>query len=84
MLLRYTFRLYPTSAQRAALGRAFGCARVVFNDGLAARRDAHAAGLPYIPDGVLSKRVITEAKRTRNVLGWSRCPRWCYSKLWLI
>ena len=64
MLLRYTFRLYPTPAQRAALGRAFGCARVVFNDGLAARREAHAAGLPYIPDGVLSKRVITEAKKT--------------------
>ncbi|HEY9388183.1 MAG TPA: helix-turn-helix domain-containing protein [Mycobacteriales bacterium] len=64
MLLRYAFRLNPTPCQRAALARAFGCARVVFNDGLAARREAHAAGLPYIPDGALSKRVITEAKRT--------------------
>jgi transposase, IS605 OrfB family, central region len=62
--LRYSFRLNPTPAQRVALSRAFGCARVVFNDGLAARRDAHAAGLPYIQDGVLSKRVITEAKKT--------------------
>ena len=64
MQLRYSFRLNPTPAQRVALSRAFGCARVVFNDGLAARRDAHAAGLPYIQDGVLSKRVITEAKKT--------------------
>ena len=64
MQLRYTFRLYPTPGQCAALARAFGCSRVVFNDGLRARQDAHAAGLPYISDGELSKRVITEAKKT--------------------
>lgn len=64
MQLRYNFRLYPTPGQRAALARAFGCARVVFNDGLRARREAHAAGLPYLSDGELSKRVITEAKKT--------------------
>src|SRR6266581_9283995 len=49
--LRYNYRLYPTPGQRAALARAFGCARVVFNDGLRARQEAHAAGLPYITDG---------------------------------
>ncbi|KWW98172.1 transposase [Carbonactinospora thermoautotrophica] len=71
MRLRYNFRLYPTAGQRAALARAFGCARVVFNDGLRIRQDAHAAGLPYISDGELSKRVITEAKKTpeRSWLG---------------
>ena len=71
MQLRYTFRLYPTPGQCAALARAFGCSRVVFNDGLRARQDAHAAGLPYISDGELSKRVITEAKKTpqRSWLG---------------
>ncbi|GAA5043226.1 helix-turn-helix domain-containing protein [Thermocatellispora tengchongensis] len=47
MWLRYNFRLYPTPGQQIALARAFGCARVVYNDGLRARRDAHAAGLPY-------------------------------------
>ena len=62
--LRCTFRLYPTPGQCAVLARAFGCSRVVFNDGLRARQDAHAAGLPYISDGELSKRVITEAKKT--------------------
>ncbi|MGW0961344.1 helix-turn-helix domain-containing protein, partial [Streptomyces gelaticus] len=30
MQLRYTFRVYPNGPQRAALSRAFGCARVVF------------------------------------------------------
>ena len=37
MQLRYNYRLYPTPGQRAALARAFGCARVVFNDGLRIR-----------------------------------------------
>jgi putative transposase len=40
-----------------ALARAFGCARVVFNDGLRARREAHAAGLAYITDTDLQRRV---------------------------
>lgn len=61
--LRYNFRLYPTPGQQQRLGRAFGCARVVFNDALAARRDAFGKGLPYLPDVELSKR-LTEAKRT--------------------
>jgi putative transposase len=59
--LRYNFRLYPTPGQRAALARAFGCARVVFNEGLQARLEARAAGLPYITDAELSAR-LTAAK----------------------
>jgi IS605 OrfB family transposase len=62
--LRYNYRLYPTPGQCIALARAFGCARVVFNDALRMRREAHAAGLPYLFDGDLSKQVITEAKKT--------------------
>ncbi|MEV4806561.1 transposase [Nonomuraea sp. NPDC049421] len=71
MQLRYNVRLYPTPGQQTALARAFGCARVVFNDGLRARQQARAAGLPYISDGELSKRIITEAKKTpeRSWLG---------------
>ncbi|WP_371656702.1 MULTISPECIES: RNA-guided endonuclease InsQ/TnpB family protein [unclassified Streptomyces] len=68
MQLRYSFRVYPEPAQRHALARAFGCARVVFNDGLRARREAHAAGLPYIKDTDLQKQVITAAKRTEERL----------------
>jgi putative transposase len=63
MQLRYTYRLYPTPGQRDALARAFGCARVVFNDGLRTREQAHAAGLPYVTDGELSAR-LTASKAT--------------------
>ena len=57
MKLRYNYRLYPTPGQRAALARAFGCARVVFNDGLRIRQQAYAAGLPYVTDRELSARL---------------------------
>ena len=63
MQLRYNYRLYPTPGQRAALARAFGCARVVFNDGLRIRAQAHEAGLPYVTDRDLSAR-LTAAKKT--------------------
>ena len=63
MQLRYNYRLYPTPGQHAALARAFGCARVVFNDGLRARQEAFAAGRPYLTDAELSKR-LTAAKAT--------------------
>ncbi|MCW2918330.1 MAG: transposase, OrfB family protein [Actinomycetia bacterium] len=62
--LRYNVRLYPSQGQRESLARAFGCARVVFNDGLRLRRQAWEEGLPYISDGDLSKQIITEAKQT--------------------
>jgi len=61
--LRYSYRLDPSPSQRAALARAFGCARAVFNDGLAARRAALEAGEPYLPDAELSRR-LTELKKT--------------------
>ncbi|WP_055521321.1 RNA-guided endonuclease InsQ/TnpB family protein, partial [Streptomyces ossamyceticus] len=64
MQLRYAFRLYPNAAQQAALARAFGCARVVFNDAVRAREDARRAGQPFPTAGQLSTRLITEAKRT--------------------
>src|ERR1700730_14612527 len=63
MQLRYNYRLYPSAGQRQALARAFGCARVVFNDALRARQQAHAAGLPYVTDAALSAR-LTAAKAT--------------------
>lgn len=63
MQLRYNFRVYPTAGQRQALARAFGCARVVFNDTLAARRDAWADGERKLTDAEVSKR-LTESKGT--------------------
>jgi IS605 OrfB family transposase len=68
--LRYNYRLYPAPGQQQALARAFGCARVVFNDGLSARQEAHAARLPYITDAELFAR-LTAAKATPE-LAWLR------------
>ncbi|MCQ1581072.1 RNA-guided endonuclease InsQ/TnpB family protein [Streptomyces parvus] len=64
MQLRYSFRLYPSAGQRMALVRAFGCARVVFNDALRARETARGEGMPFPKAGDLSKALITEAKNT--------------------
>ena len=61
--LRYNYRLYPNGPQREALARAFGCARVVFNDALAARQAAYEAGEPYIPDAAMSA-ALTAPKET--------------------
>lgn len=71
MQLRYSFRLYPDTGQQWALARAFGCARVVFNDAVRAREDARAAKQPFPKAAELSKRLITEAKQTmeRSWLG---------------
>ncbi|XVU23197.1 RNA-guided endonuclease InsQ/TnpB family protein [Actinoplanes sp. CA-054009] len=62
--LRYNYRITPDAAQRTALAQAFGCARVVFNDGLRLRQQAREAGERYLSDGELSKLVITQAKTT--------------------
>lgn len=64
MQLRYSFRLYPTRGEQAALGRAFGCARVVYNDAVRARRTAYEHKLPFPKIGALSRILITEAKKT--------------------
>ena len=63
MLVRYRYRIDPTPVQRRALARAFGCARVVYNDALAERRRAYQAG-ERIRDTEVQRRVITQAKRT--------------------
>ncbi|MEU0433277.1 RNA-guided endonuclease TnpB family protein [Streptomyces sp. NPDC006290] len=64
MQLRYTFRIEPGPGQRTALARAFGCARVVYNDALRARENARMHGLPFPKTGDLSKALITDAKQT--------------------
>src|SRR5215211_7768165 len=64
MQLRYQYRIKPTAKQRQALAKAFGCARVVYNDGLRLREDSFKAGLPFITDGELLRLVTTEAKKT--------------------
>lgn len=65
MQLRYNFRVYPTPGQRIALAKAFGCARVVYNDALRARQDAYEAG-ERLSDTDVQRRVVTEAKKTEG------------------
>ncbi|MFE2608812.1 RNA-guided endonuclease InsQ/TnpB family protein, partial [Streptomyces mirabilis] len=64
MQLRYAFRLDPGPGQRVALARAFGCARVVYNDAVAARERARREGAAFPSAGALSRTLITEAKRS--------------------
>jgi putative transposase len=54
---------FPVLVTGAAFAKAFGCARVVFNDGLRARQEAHTSGQPYVTDAELSAR-LTAAKKT--------------------
>lgn len=63
MLVRYRYRLCPSPGQQQALARAFGCARVVFNDSLRLREECFAAG-EKISDAEVQRRVITLAKAT--------------------
>jgi putative transposase len=65
MLVRYRYRIDPTPTQRRALAGAVGCARVGSNDALAERRRASLAG-EKLSDTELQRRVITQAKRTRE------------------
>jgi len=60
---RYRYRLYPHPHQQLALTKAFGCARVVWNDALTNSRELYAAG-EKSSYPVLAKLCITQAKQT--------------------
>lgn len=62
-IVRYRFRAYPTPGQEQMLARTFGCARVVYNDCLRVRRDAHERG-EKVSDTEVQRRVVTLAKAT--------------------
>jgi putative transposase len=63
VLVRYRYRLYPSPGQCRALARAFGCARVVYNDCLRLRKECYGAG-EKISDASVQRRVVTLAKLT--------------------
>ena len=66
MKLRYNYRIHPAPEQRETLARFFGCARVVYNDGLRMRNEAYKRGEPFITDAQLQKLVITAAKKSEE------------------
>jgi putative transposase len=61
--IRYRYRIYPSLSQERALAKAFGCARVVFNDCLRLREECHSAG-KAISDTEVQRQVVTVAKRS--------------------
>lgn len=61
--VRYRYRAYPSPGQVRALARAFGCARVVYNDAIRLRDEAHAAG-EKLSDTEVQRRIVTLAKQT--------------------
>lgn len=63
MKRRYRYRLYPHPHQQVALAKAFGCARVVWNDALAKSRELYALG-EKTSYPVLAKLCITQAKQS--------------------
>lgn len=70
MQVRCSFRLYPSTGQRIALARAFGCARVVSNDALRARGAARSEGMQFPKISDLSKALITEANNNTPERAW--------------
>ncbi len=60
--LRFSYRAYPTPGQQIKPAQAFGCARVEYNDALAARMEAFEKS-ERLSDAELSKR-LTASKAT--------------------
>lgn len=69
MLKRYTYRAYLTGDQKVAAAQAFGCARVVFNDYIAASKAMHEAGTKR-SSLTLIKQVTSDAKKRQNERSW--------------
>lgn len=62
MKARYQYRIYPRPTQIEPLAKAFGCARVVWNDALWVYKNAWRNGQGRPKD--VDKLVITQAKKT--------------------
>ena len=64
MKARFKYRIYPKPHQLMPLAKAFGCARVVWNDALAIYKQAISEGKPRPKD--VDKQIITKAKKTEQ------------------
>ena len=60
---RYRYEIVPNPAQQRALARAFGCARVVYNDYIAFAQAERAAGRSH-PSAYDALKLLTAAKKT--------------------
>ena len=66
MLLRYYYCCYLKPGQKTYLAKAFGCARIIWNDALALSRQLYQDKGISFDSVALMKRCITEAKRTKE------------------
>lgn len=64
MKSRYKYRIYPKPHQLEPLAKAFGCARVIWNDALFFYKKAYEEDQPRPKD--VDKIVITQAKKTEK------------------
>ena len=64
MKARFKYRIYPKPHQIVPLAKAFGCARVVWNDALAIYKKAISQGKSRPKD--VDKQVITKAKKNEE------------------
>ncbi|OOV34341.1 hypothetical protein BV61_03010 [Candidatus Synechococcus spongiarum LMB bulk15M] len=66
MPIRYRYRCYPDPVQKTLMAKAFGCARVVWNDALALNRQLYEEKVKPFDAGELMKRCSTQAKRSEE------------------
>jgi putative transposase len=59
----YNYRIYPTDSQKYALGKLFGCVRVVWNDALAYCDELYRKGEKKPKNAELQKQFITASKQ---------------------
>ena len=72
-VLRYNYRIYPMPGQRIALAKAFGCARVVFNDFIRLKQDAYATITNLEEEmsfrsGMTPEEALAAAEKNRDAL----------------
>lgn len=74
MLKRFNYRIYPHPHQIIALARAFGCARVVWNDALSLKQRAWQERQERLSIYDLMKVCITNAKQTKERAWLAEAP----------
>ncbi len=70
MKARYQYRIYPRPTQIELLAKAFGCARVVWNDSLWIYKNAQKLGLPRPKD--VDKLVILKQRKLSLERGYRK------------
>jgi len=71
---RYRYRIEPSADVAAKLNRVFGGTRWVHNAFIAAAREAHAAGLPYLTGYDGCKRIVTQGRANPETAWLAELP----------